>query len=172
MYPNPLEAGVERVLTPFNDFIRDQTTGSVLLIVSTVIALIIANSPLAQDYENFLAMHARICLGDWTLKMSVQHWINDGLMSLFFFVLGLEIKREILVGELKNPQQSLPVIAAALGGMLVPAGIFICSMPTRRVLMAGESRWQRILLLQLASGFTGSADSTCLAHFSHRTGDH
>lgn len=123
-YPNPLEAGVERVLTPFNDFIRDQTTGSVLLIIATLMALIIANSSFAQAYESFLVMHAGFVLGDWTLKMSVQHWINDGLMSLFFFVLGLEIKREILVGELRNPQQSFPVIAAALGGMLIPAGIF------------------------------------------------
>lgn len=123
-YPNPLAASFERVMTPFQEFIRYQTTGSILLIVCTVIALLIANSPLAHNYENFLEMQTGFVFGEWSLKMSVHHWINDGLMSLFFFVLGLEIKREILVGELKDPQQSLPVIAAALGGMLAPAAIY------------------------------------------------
>ena len=123
-YPRPLEAQLERVLSPFQRFIRDQTTGSILLILCTVIALVIANSPLAHDYETLLEMHTGFVFGEWSFKMSVHHWINDGLMSLFFFILGLEIKREILVGELKDPQQSLPVIAAALGGMLIPAAIF------------------------------------------------
>ena len=124
IYPKPLEAQFELVLTPFHKFIRDQTTGSILLILCAVAALFIDNSPFARDYENLVNMHAGFIFGDWSFEMSVRHWINDGLMSLFFFVLGLEIKREILVGELKNLQQSLPIIAAALGGMLVPAAIF------------------------------------------------
>lgn len=124
IYPRPLEAQLERVLTPFQRFIRDQTTGSILLILCTVIALVIANSPLAHDYETLLEMRTGFVFGEWSFKMSLHHWINDGLMSLFFFILGLEIKREILVGELRDPQQSLPVIAAALGGMLIPAAIF------------------------------------------------
>lgn len=123
-YPKPLEAQFEQVITPFQKFIRDQTSGSILLIICAVIALSIDNSPLAHDYENLVNLHAGFVFGEWSLKMSVRHWINDGLMSLFFFVLGLEIKREILVGEFKDLQQSLPVIAAALGGMLVPAAIF------------------------------------------------
>lgn len=124
-YPKPLEAGLERVLTPFQEFIHNQTTGSVILVVCTVAALIIANSPLAHDYERLIEMPAGLVFGDWSLKMSVRHWINEGLMSMFFFVLGLEIKREILVGELKEPKQSFPVIAAAIGGMLIPAAIFL-----------------------------------------------
>lgn len=123
-YPNPLAARFERVMTPFQKFIRYQTTGSILLIVCTVTALLIANSPFVHHYENFLEMQTGFVFGEWSLKMSVHHWINDGLMSLFFFVLGLEIKREILVGELKDPQRSLPVVAAALGGMLAPAAIY------------------------------------------------
>ncbi|MGD8801978.1 MAG: Na+/H+ antiporter NhaA, partial [Gammaproteobacteria bacterium] len=119
-----LEQGAERVVTPFQEFIRDQTTGSILLLACTVAALIIANSPLAHDYEALIETQAGFVLGEWSLKMSLRHWVNDGLMSLFFFVLGLEIKREILVGELNDPQQSFPVIAAAVGGMLVPAGIY------------------------------------------------
>lgn len=123
-HPRPLEARFERALTPFHDFVRDQTTGSVLLIVCTVIAVVIANSSLAPEYENVLEMRAGFVFHTWSFEMSLRDWVNDGLMSLFFFVLGLEIKREILVGELKDPQQSLPVLAAALGGMLLPAGIF------------------------------------------------
>jgi len=124
IYPNPLEARLERIITPFQEFTRDQTTGSILLILCTLVALGLANSPFANSYENLVDMHFGFVLGDWSLTMSLRHWINDGLMSLFFFVLGLEIKREILVGELNNPQQSFPIILAALGGMLAPALIF------------------------------------------------
>lgn len=124
IYPGAMEAHFERVINPFQDFIRYQTTGSILLIFCTIIALIIANSAFAHDYEQLIDMKMGFVFGDWSFKMSLRHWINDGLMALFFFVLGLEIKREVLVGELKDPKQSLPVIAAALGGMLVPAAIF------------------------------------------------
>jgi len=124
IYPNPLEARLERIITPFQEFTRDQTTGSILLILCTLVALGLANSPFANSYENLVDMHFGFVLGDWSLTMSLRHWINDGLMSLFFFVLGLEIKREILVGELNDPQQSFPIILAALGGMLAPALIF------------------------------------------------
>ncbi|MGD8843379.1 MAG: Na+/H+ antiporter NhaA, partial [Gammaproteobacteria bacterium] len=121
----PLEAQVERALSPFQYFIRNQTTGSVLLLLCTLAALVIANSPLAHDYEALLDMPLGLVFGDMSFEMSLHHWINDGLMALFFFVLGLEIKREILVGELKQPRQSLPVVAAALGGMLAPSTIFL-----------------------------------------------
>ena len=98
-HPKPLEEGFERVLTPFQEFINDQRTGSVLLLVCTLSALLIANSPLAHDYEALVEMPVGFVFGELSLTMSVRHWINDGLLSLFFFVLGLEIKREILVGE-------------------------------------------------------------------------
>lgn len=124
-YPSSFEARFERALTPFQEFISDQRTGSILLLVCTVCALLVANSPLAHGYEKLIEMPVGIVFGEWTLTMSVRHWINDGLLSLFFFVLGLEIKREILVGELNDPRQSLPIIVAAIGGMLVPALIFI-----------------------------------------------
>lgn len=123
-YPGAIEAHVENALSPFQSFINDQKTGSVLLIVCTLCALILANSPLVHDYERLIETPFGFILGNMSYEMSLRHWVNDGLMALFFFVLGLEIKREILVGELKDPQQSLPVIIAALGGMLVPAAIF------------------------------------------------
>lgn len=124
VYPRAIEARVESVLSPFQEFINDQKTGSVLLIISTLCALVLANSPLAHAYESLVETPFGFILGNTSYEMSLRHWLNDGLMALFFFVLGLEIKREILVGELKDPQQSLPVIIAALGGMLVPAALF------------------------------------------------
>lgn len=123
-HPTPLELEFERIIIPFQDFIDDQTSGSLLLLLCTITALLIANSPLAQNYEQILKLQIGITLGAQSFTMDLRHWVNDGLMSLFFFVLGLEIKREILVGELREPQQSIPVIAAALGGMLAPAAIF------------------------------------------------
>jgi len=125
LYAQSLEEGFERALTPFQEFISDQRTGSVLLLVCTLSALLIANSPLAHNYESLVETPAGFVLGEWSFTVSVRHWINDGLLSLFFFLLGLEIKREILVGELKDPRQSLPIIAAALGGMLIPTAIFL-----------------------------------------------
>ncbi|MGD2136753.1 MAG: Na+/H+ antiporter NhaA [Gammaproteobacteria bacterium] len=123
-FETPLERRFKNVVTPFQEFVRDQTTGSVLLILCTLVALGLANSPLAGRYESLIDTRTGLIIGDWSLTLSVRHWVNDGLMSLFFFVLGLEIKREILVGELREPRQSLPVVAAAIGGMLVPASIF------------------------------------------------
>ena len=117
-HPKPLEERFERVVTPFHNFIYNQTTGSFLLLFCTVLALCIANSPFADDYEAFIKTPVGIVFDEWSFKMSLRHWVNDGLMALFFFMLGLEIKREILVGELKDPQQCFPIIAAALGGML------------------------------------------------------
>ena len=123
-HPTALEAGLEKALSPFQAFIHDQTSGSMLLLLCTISALMLANSPLAHAYESLIHSQLGFVFGDARFTMSLQHWVNEFLMSLFFFVLGLEIKREILVGELRDIRQSLPVIAAALGGMLIPALIF------------------------------------------------
>jgi len=123
-YPNPLEAQLERALSPFAEFVHNQTTGSVLLILCSLLALVIANSEFATPYQDTIDLHLGFLFGNWSFHMSLREWVNDGLMSAFFFVLGLEIKREILVGELRDPQKSLPVIAAAVGGMLTPALLF------------------------------------------------
>ncbi|MBR9912473.1 MAG: Na+/H+ antiporter NhaA [Gammaproteobacteria bacterium] len=119
-----IEQGLEKILSPFQQFIKNQTTSSLVLILATVAALVIANSGLASYYHAWQHLPLGIVVGDWSLVMGSKHWINDGLMTIFFFLLGLEIKREMLVGEIKQVQVLVPVMAAALGGMLVPAGIY------------------------------------------------
>ncbi len=84
-----------------------------------VLALVLANGPLASAYEHIIHTYISIGVGDWALKITLHHWINDGLMALFFFVVGLELKRELLVGELANLRNATLPIAAAIGGMLV-----------------------------------------------------
>lgn len=120
-----LERKFERALSPFQEFVNDQTTSSKLLIICTVAALFLANSPYAGAYRELFETPVGLVYGDHTFGLTLRDWINDGLMTLFFFLLGLEIKREMLVGELQDMRRSLPVIFAALGGMLIPALIFV-----------------------------------------------
>ncbi len=116
---------IEIILKPFNSFLKTESSGGILLLICTVLALIWANSPFADSY--FHLWHTKISFGfgDQQLSYSIHHWINDGLMAIFFFVVGLEIKREFLVGELSTAKKaSLPVMAA-LGGMIFPALFYI-----------------------------------------------
>ncbi len=109
----------------FEWFVHSEVTGSVLLLGCTVLALIAANSPWAATYFDLLHTYIGISWGDVSFKLSLHHWINDGLMVIFFFVVGLEIKRELVVGELSNLKRaSLPVMAA-IGGMAVPACLYV-----------------------------------------------
>ena len=128
-YTAPLEPAFARIVTPFEQFIHHETTSGIMLMVCTVAALLLANSPFAENYLHIIHSHISVQVGDWILDKSVHHWINDGLMALFFFVVGLEIKREILVGELARPRQAALPILAALGGMLIPALIFYLINP-------------------------------------------
>ena len=111
----------ERVLRPFHQFARWQASGAVLLLVCAVGALLWANSPWAIAYEQMVHAPLRLSLGERTLQLDLRHWINDGLMAVFFFAVGLEIKREFLVGELADARKARLPIAAAIGGMVVPA---------------------------------------------------
>jgi len=121
----PLEKVFDRIHTPFEEFIHDEATSGLLLMVCAVIALVLANGPWAENYAHILHTEIGFNLGSLSLHHTLHHWINDGLMALFFFVVGLEIKREVLVGELSNLRAaSLPIIAA-IGGMVVPALVFV-----------------------------------------------
>ena len=120
----PAERKFEKIITPFEQFVRHETASGLLLIGCTVVALLIANSFLAYDYKHLLHTFVSVGVGAWSLEMTLHHVINDGLMALFFFVVGLEIKREVLVGELSRPSQALLPVIAAVGGMVVPAGLY------------------------------------------------
>ena len=114
------------VLTkPFKEFFKLESASGLVLLFAATIALIISNSNLEAVYFNTLEKYITLGIGIFSLKLSVIHWINDVLMTVFFFLVSLEIKREIVQGELSNPKQALLPIIGAVGGMVVPASIYI-----------------------------------------------
>lgn len=120
----PLELFFSRAISPFEQFLRRATAGGIILIVATLVTLFFSNSSWHVAYHAFWETHFSIHWGSWGIDQSLHHWINDGLMAIFFFVVGLELKREFLVGELSSLRDAtLPIVAAA-GGMLVPALIY------------------------------------------------
>ncbi|MBM3351583.1 MAG: Na+/H+ antiporter NhaA [Betaproteobacteria bacterium] len=111
----PWERAFSRVLTPFEEFIHRQTTSGLLLMGSAIIALFLANGALAEVYQHLIHTPISLNIGSWAINMSMHHWVNDGLMALFFFVVGLELKREIMVGELSDLRQAaLPIMTCSL----------------------------------------------------------
>ncbi len=124
-YVAPWEKAFDSILTPLDDFIHRQTTSGILLMLCAVLAIYLANSPWSETYHRILATPFTIGITGFQLSKTLHHWINDGLMAIFFFVIGLELKREILVGELANIKLAMLPIIAAVGGMLVPVLIYI-----------------------------------------------
>lgn len=118
------EQAGDRVLRPFQLFARRQASGALLLLGCAIVALIWANSRWAGAYTQMLHIPLGISLGEYALRLDLHHWINDGLMAIFFFGVGLEIKREFLVGELAERRKAMLPIMAAIGGMVVPALIY------------------------------------------------
>ncbi len=112
------------LLLPIKNFIEKQTSVGLLLIFSAILALVFANSPLAEVYHSLWKQYIHIGFNDFVIRKNLLHWINDGLMSMFFFLIGLELKREIMHGELSNFRDALLPTAAAIGGMLFPALIY------------------------------------------------
>lgn len=125
IYNSPWEKSFERLLTPLEEFIHRQTTSGVLLMICAVIALVIANTPLQDQYEHLLHTEIGFSAGSFDFSMSILHWINEALMAMFFFIMGLELKRELVVGELSSPKQALLPIIAAIGGMVIPALFYV-----------------------------------------------
>ena len=121
---NVLQRGLENINDPFSSFIRAQTTSSLFLLLSTIVALWWANSVYSSTYVNLVHTPIGIFLGDFELRASLKHIINDGLMVIFFFLLGLEIKREVLAGDLAQPENRRMLIFCAIGGMICPAVIY------------------------------------------------
>ena len=114
-----------RSTSPFQEFFRTEAAGGALLVACACAALIVANSAWADAYHRLLATTIAVAGGAHDLSLTVHQWINDGLMALFFLLVGLEIKREALAGELASARQAALPIAAAIGGMFVPASIYL-----------------------------------------------
>jgi NhaA family Na+:H+ antiporter len=112
------------LVLPIKNFIEKKTSVGILLIFSAVLAMIIANSFLAEQYHSFFKQYVYVGFNDFVIKKNILHWINDGLMSMFFFLVGLELKREIMQGELASVRAAILPIAAAIGGMIFPALIY------------------------------------------------
>ena len=116
---------IQHISKPFKWFFKLEAASGLVLLFAAIIALFVSNSELASIYYDILNSYFALGFGEFKLKLSVLHWINDVLMAIFFFLVSLEIKREFIQGELSNPKQaSLPIIAA-VGGMLVPALIYV-----------------------------------------------
>ena len=113
-----------KVFNPFLHFFKNESASGLILLSFAIIAIIIANSSFATTYNNILHTYITIGYKEFSLSMSVLHWINDGLMAIFFLVVGMEIKREVVFGELQSFKKTILPISAAIGGMIVPAIIY------------------------------------------------
>lgn len=107
------------------DVLRDESIAGKLIVVAAILALVVVNSPLGEAYEAFWHTTLTLGLGDFTISQDLRHWVSEGLMAFFFLVVGLEIKRELVHGELRDRKTAALPIAAAIGGMIVPALIYI-----------------------------------------------
>lgn len=122
---------IDKFTRPIQRFIQHEKSGGFVLGISVIVALVLANSPLADLYFSFFEHKLGFIFDNSTfLEYSLHHWINDGLMAVFFFVVGLELKREFVAGELSKPRKALLPIGAALGGMVIPAAIYLIFNPT------------------------------------------
>jgi NhaA family Na+:H+ antiporter len=114
-----------RVRGALQDFLHDEAAGGIVLVIGAVAALVWANSPFSESYFDLWGQYLTLGWGPIALTENLQHWVNDGLMVVFFFVVGLEIKRELAIGELRDVRAAALPAAAALGGVVVPALIFV-----------------------------------------------
>jgi NhaA family Na+:H+ antiporter len=116
-------APIQRITRPLAEFLHVEAAGGVVLVLASAVALLLANSSFSETYLAF--WKTPFSIGFSPMTHSLQHWISDALMVIFFFVIGLEVKRELVLGELRDPRNAVLPIAAALGGMTVPAGLYL-----------------------------------------------
>jgi len=119
------ETVIDRLMRPFVRFLHVESASGIVLLICTVVALTVANSPWAADFANFWETRLTVAIGTFELSKPLLHWVNDGLMTIFFFVVGLEIKRELVAGELRDPKKAALPIMAAFGGMVAPATVYL-----------------------------------------------
>ncbi|MEZ4756773.1 MAG: Na+/H+ antiporter NhaA [Flavobacteriales bacterium] len=128
---------IDRFTEPFKEFLHKQSAAGVVLFIAAMVALVLANSPWHEQYHHLWEHTVAVRFDQWELSRSLHHWINDGLMAMFFFLVGLELKREVVGGELSDPRKALLPVAAGFGGMLVPAAIYLLFVPSG----PGHSGW-------------------------------
>lgn len=121
----PRSRARRRVIRPLREFLRTEAGGGAILVGATALALIWANSPWSESYNEFWHRNLTLGSGDWAIRDDLQHWVNNALMAVFFFLIGLEIKREIAVGELRTLRAATLPALGALGGMVMPALLFL-----------------------------------------------
>lgn len=132
-----MSAAAARRMRPLRQFLHTESAGGVALLVATAAALVWANSPWPSTYVDVWHTDLTVGIGSWSVSMDLQHWVNDGLMTLFFFVVGLEIKRELVTGELREPRAAALPAIAAVGGMVAPALVYLAWNRTG----AGHDGW-------------------------------
>lgn len=121
---------IDKITSPIQRFMQLERSGGIVILISVVLALLFANTSLSSTYRHFFEQEFGFQFnGETFLKHDLLHWINDGLMAVFFFVIGLELKRELVSGELANPKKAILPIIAAIGGMIVPALIYLFFNP-------------------------------------------
>ncbi len=113
------------IVDSLNDFLDLESSSGILLVIAAVVAMVVANSPLAPIYDSLIDLPVGIRVGALEIEKPLLLWINDGLMAVFFFLVGLELKREILDGQLSDPREIVLPALGAFGGMLFPAAIYI-----------------------------------------------
>ena len=120
---------ITQLMRPVQRFMHEEASSGIVLFVAAVVALAWANSPWYDAYHDLLETHIIVGFGSWAIDETIHHWIDDGLMAIFFFVVGLEIKRAVVVGELSSVRKAALPIFAALGGMIVPALLYVTFNP-------------------------------------------
>ena len=113
------------LIKPLSDFLRTEAASGVVVVIAAIAAMVWANSPWSGSYESLWTTKVGVRAASFTFEMDLRHWVNDAMMTIFFFVVGLEIKRELVEGELRDPRKAITPVAAAVGGMIVPALIYV-----------------------------------------------
>lgn len=116
---------IDKLVSPLQKLISIESSSGIVLLICTAIAMILSNSPWREEYHALWDIEFTIGFGQFSVSESLHYWINDGLMAMFFFVVGLEMKREIIGGQLSSPRKAVLPIAAAAGGMAIPAFVFL-----------------------------------------------
>ena len=140
------KALLDRLTKPFAEFLRIEAASSALLLSFTVAAVVLSNSPWAHPFLSVWETQVGLQLGQLEFGRSLRDWINDGLMTLFFFLVALELKRELVLGELGNPRMAALSLAGALGGMLVPAALYLALQSGQ----SGERGWGIVMATDTA----------------------